>query len=371
MTVTFFTNYLNHHQVWVADELFNLLGEDFKFVATRLPNRYELKGGGDFSDRPYLIQIDATPEVQQQIRGLIETSDVCIFGADSQELAKHRKNGLSFEIGERWFKKGFRNIFSPSFLRWFFNYNRYYRHRNYYKLCAGGFVAKDDRMVGCYKNRHFKWGYFTNPSVSSKFDFARHSPVRLMWCGRFIDWKHPEVAINLAIRLRRANKRFKLDMYGTGPLLQPMQIMVEENNLKDCVVLHGYVNNSEIQSAMKTSDIFLLTSDREEGWGAVVNEAMSAGCAVVACKEIGSVPYLIIEDYNGATFTSGNIDELTSEVFSLMVNPDKLANMKRNAQEFIRQVWSPQKAAESLVHLIEDLQVGRECSILQGPCSKA
>ena len=29
MTVTFFINYLNHHQLPVADELYRLLGENF------------------------------------------------------------------------------------------------------------------------------------------------------------------------------------------------------------------------------------------------------------------------------------------------------------------------------------------------------
>jgi glycosyltransferase involved in cell wall biosynthesis len=39
--------------------------------------------------------------------------------------------------------------------------------------------------------------------------------------------------------------------------------------------------------------VFIFTSDRNEGWGAVLNEAMGSGCAVVAADLIGSVPYLI------------------------------------------------------------------------------
>ena len=40
-------------------------------------------------------------------------------------------------------------------------------------------------------------------------------------------------------------------------------------------------------------------SGRKEGWGAVVNEAMSSGCAVVADAEAGSVPYLIENSKDG------------------------------------------------------------------------
>lgn len=34
-------------------------------------------------------------------------------------------------------------------------------------------------------------------------------------------------------------------------------------------------------------------------------------------------------------------------------------------------MWSPKKAAEALLTLINDLQNNRECSILNGPCSQS
>lgn len=46
MTVSFFFNYLNHHQVCVADEMYGILGEDFTFVATLPRKGQELKGKG-------------------------------------------------------------------------------------------------------------------------------------------------------------------------------------------------------------------------------------------------------------------------------------------------------------------------------------
>lgn len=51
MTITFYLVVLNHHQVGVADELFNLLGDGFKFVA--LTEKNESKGDStDYSTRP-------------------------------------------------------------------------------------------------------------------------------------------------------------------------------------------------------------------------------------------------------------------------------------------------------------------------------
>ena len=53
---------------------------------------------------------------------------------------------------------------------------------------------------------------------------------------------------------------------------------------------------------MERADIYLATSDRQEGWGAVINEAMNSGCAVVADHMMGAVPYLISHEENGMIY---------------------------------------------------------------------
>lgn len=40
--------------------------------------------------------------------------------------------------------------------------------------------------------------------------------VNILWCARFIDWKHPELAILLAQRLKDNKYNFHLDMIGKG-----------------------------------------------------------------------------------------------------------------------------------------------------------
>lgn len=78
-------------------------------------------------------------------------------------------------------------------------------------------------------------------------------------------------------------------------------------NVGDCVSLIGNMPNDEILALMQKSHIFIFTSDRNEGWGAVLNEAMSNGCAVVASNMIGAAPYLIKQGENGYIFKSGDV----------------------------------------------------------------
>ena len=95
---------------------------------------------------------------------------------------------------------------------------------------------------------------------------------------------------------------------------------------------------------MRESSIFLFTSNRQEGWGAVLNEAMGAGCACVAGDEIGSAPYLIRDGENGFLFKSCNLDDLTKKVRLLL---DDVALRKRvsvAAYRTMQDEWSPKAA---------------------------
>ena len=122
---------------------------------------------------------------------------------------------------------------------------------------------------------------------------------------------------------------------------------------------------------MKQHDIFLFTSDSNEGWGAVANEAMSQGCVLVGSDAIGSIPYLVKDGENGCIFCSMDIESLYRTVSYLLDNPEERERISIRAQEDMRNVWSPAAAARNLLTLISGIQAGKECSIPEGPGSIA
>ena len=380
MKLVFFSNYLNHHQVLVADELYKRLGNEYCFVATLPVNKTELKGGADYSSRPYCILASQSEESHQKAIELAKDAEVCVFGASSQEYAVERSRqmncGLSFEYGERWLKRGWLNLLSPTLRHWWKNYFLFYRHKPFYKLCCSGFVSQDDEKLRAYKNRHYKWGYFTLVDEdfeveASSQDASTSEITPLMWCGRFLKLKHPELPVLMAAKLKEKGFNFQLDFYGTGSEENKTKNLVDSLGLNDVIKFYGALPNEEILRDMRKHRIFLFTSDKNEGWGAVANESMANGCVLVASDAIGSSPYLIEEGFNGFMFKSCDVESLTEKVEWLLTHPTELAQMKRNAYVHMRDVWSPRMAAEALLRLIDDLTNGRDTSIVEGPCSKA
>lgn len=388
--IAFFLNRLNHHQVQVADELYALLGDKYKFVELCEPNEGSQKGDKtDYSSKPYLVQAWKSESDKIIAQNIAITFDACVFGTLASypfQKLRLKENKLSFEVSERWLKRGMKNVVSPTISRMFLTYwmEGWYK-KPLYKLCSSAFAASDHKLLGMYKGKCYKWGYFTKveKSVEASTDVSTSEITPLMWCSRFLMLKHPELPILMAKRLKDKGYKFILDMYGSGEYEEASKSFVRSLGLSDIVKFHGNVPNNQVHDGMRNAEIFLFTSDRYEGWGAVANESMSEGCVLVASNHIGSAPYLIKDNENGFLFTSSKVncsfdnpdidalESLTSKVEWLLDHPHERKMMQKNATNSIQKIWSPQNAASSLLTLIDNLTNNKEMSIMEGPCSKA
>lgn len=385
MKLIFYSLILNHHQACIADEFFNLLGDDYAFVETA--ECHDSKGGAaDYSKRPYLIKAWSSRTEYAKAMQMALKADVCVFSGYEAlpfERARMKRGLLSFDMGERMLKRGWLNLASPRILKMVMAYHLGgWSKKPIYKLCCSAFGKGDQYKLHSFRDRCYKWGYFIDvPTVVSNGMFVvDKSRVKFMWCARFLKLKHPELIIKMAQNLKREGYGFHLDIYGDEGNAAPseevytrndLERLTEEYGVKDVVTFHGNKPNDEIIKAMQEHDVFLFTSDQREGWGAVVNESMANGCAVISSNVIGSTGYLVKEGRTGFSFNNLNSDSLTEKAKWLLKHPAELEQMKKQAYAQMRDIWSPRKAAEALLKLIDDLKNGHETSILKGPCSKA
>ena len=245
-------------------------------------------------------------------------------------------------------------------------------------LAASAYTCRDVNAIGAYIGKVFKWGYFTRVDefpleACKKLDASsEESTPHIMWCARFLRWKHPELPVMLAKRLKDKGYKFHIDMYGSGEELNATMQLAQNLAVDDKVSFCGNLPNEDILNQMRQHEIFLFTSDRNEGWGAVLNESMSNGCAVVASNLIGSVPFLIQNGKNGLIFKSEDIDSLEKNVTYLLDHPSRRIEIAKNAILTMRSVWSPKNASKSFFELVEALTTKNSALIPKnGPCSKA
>ncbi len=374
MQIVFVSNFYNHHQKPFCDAMARLTSGGFAFVATTPMPEERIRLGYHMEQIPSYVYFSYKDQESAQVcKHLIQEADVAIWGAAPKELFQERlaQEKLTFLYHERIYKRGVPWHKLP--LHIWKGFRSWGRHKSLYLLCAGAYVAGDYARLGTFLGKVYKWGYF--PSVK-EHDLPAllegKEPRSILWCGRMIDWKHPELPIQLAARLKQEGYQFQVKLVGNGRMEHSLREAIEENHLKDCVQLVGAMKPDQVRVHMEKAGIFIFTSDRNEGWGAVLNEAMNSGCAVVASHAIGAVPYMLEHEQNGLIYQDGNFESLYHAVKKLLDHPELCKELGERAYITTKEQWNADIAAERLLALIGQLQAHGSCGLFEnGPCSKA
>lgn len=362
--LVFVSNYFNHHQKALADEFVRIFGDDYAFVAMTPFNQKRLAiGYKDMNQAPFVLRAYDSPESAQEAQNLINESECVIVGGMPVSVVSSRLalGKMTFMQSERFFKGPFLKDIAR-----FVKYRRYSGGRTqakdprakFYLLCASAFAAWDYNVCGLFRGKAYRWGYFPEVKHYDDVDglISRKEKGRILWAGRFLDWKHPDLAVRLAENLKAQGKSFRLKIVGSGEMQETIARMISAKNLHDCVELTGALPVDQVRTEMEKASIFLFTSDRGEGWGVVANESMNSGCVLVAADRIGAVPYLVKNDHNGLLFRDRDIDDLTEKVSALLDAPARISQLGRNAYETVSGLWSAENAARRFVELAERLR---------------
>lgn len=375
MKIVLASNYLNVHQRPFCEAMLSALGAgNFTFVASTPFNELRLKSGyEDMNQAPFVVR--AYEDYLAAERAVLE-ADVLIgmpySNPDLVELRMNKTDGLTFVYSERLLKRGlwFR-FFLPKVARVHSAFTKYRDRTNFHVLCASAFTSYDLSLFGFPSSRCWKWGYFPTVTEKHGLNELRETHTTLLWTGRLIQWKRPYWPVVLAERLMHEGRDFHLTMIGDGEMRSELEAYIRDNGLLNHVTMTGSIPNLAVHQIMAKSDIFLFTSNRVEGWGAVLNEAMGNGCVPVASSLIGSVPYLINDGFNGRVFPDGRQEAMYCRVADIVDDREVMHCMGERARSTMTSLWNPKHAVESLIELSDCLLSGEAPSISEGPCSPA
>lgn len=376
MKLVFASNFFNHHQKPISDALSKLDGVEYYFLSfSPMPDERKNMGYDDHNDPLYVIRAYESDEARNRCQQLIDEADAVIYGSVPPRYLLKRiwSNKLVLYYSERPLKKGNQILkFIPRLLMW---HIKYPNRKKIYLLCASAYTAGDFAKFGLFKNKTYKWGYFPETIRYDSVEemIARKEKNHILWCGRFLDWKHPDDALIVAKKLRDAGCSFRMSFIGGGEMDERLRAMAAEYQLEDYVHFLGTMPPEKVRSYMEKAGIFLFTSDRKEGWGAVLNEAMNSGCAVIGSNEIGAVPYLIQDGSSGLVYDSGNTDMLYEKTKCFLENPEYQKKLGIKAYERMESMWNSEVASHRLASLILSLLEDRKDAqhFEEGPCSKA
>ena len=321
MKLVFHSLYVSPHHLSFAREVATQLGShEFRYIYVKPLTEERLKlGWGDTSQD--WISFAETNES----RDLLETCDVLVSGIRDIDLFERRcqQGLLTVYSNERWFKPiplfgllipGWLRLFVPWYLRMAWRYVRLLRSdqpfyyfpisvwaaRDMALMCrwfgkitferrAGGRVWAGGRLIEKFR----MCAYFVDSSsqkncVSQTKIISKERTV--LWVGRIIDVKRVGDIVNAVLLAMKKGVRIKLDIYGHGADEQRVRELAKGH---DNIQFHDPVPISEVRKIMREHDIYVLSSNAIEGWGAVINEAMEEGIRAIGTFDAGASSTLL------------------------------------------------------------------------------
>lgn len=378
-TLAFFSNYFNHHQKALCDELYKRLGEGFHFIETEPMEGFRSDmGWGKEEVPPYVLRSYESEQNEKEANRLAEESDVLIMGTAPERYIKKRleKNGLIFRYSERPLKEGRWKIFVPYLAKKFYVNHISNRNKSIYCLCAGAFVSSDFKfLLNSYKDKCYKFGYFPFPEAKTWEELSalkmQNDRIRILWCGRFLKLKRADLLIRACARAKDEGCDFELELVGNGEEERHLKKLVRENGLDGQTAFMGYLSPEETRAEMEKADIYVCTSNKLEGWGAVIYEGLSAGCAVIATSMAGATPFLVKDGQTGLVYRSGSVKSLSDKLISCLKDMEGSRMMGRRAYDEMHDSWNPDTAAERVLSVAGRLLKGERFFYEDGPMSEA
>lgn len=386
MRVVFISCYMSPHQKPFCDEMYHILGKEFTFIATQPIDEERTSMGWSSDKADYIIYAYQDKHNEEIAYNTANAADVVIIGSapDSYIVSRLRAGKVTFKYSERFYKTGLNLKKIPHAMVGAWLHHGRFQKYPLYMLCASAYTPADAAIFHNYIGRTYKWGYFPKAKEYDVVELMRkklsvtsagwkHPQASILWAGRLIGWKHPDASIELAASLKEKGYSFKMSIIGNGEMEAKLHEMIRRKGVEDCVEMLGAMSPDEVRSHMERADVFLFTSDFNEGWGAVLNESMNSGCAVVASHAIGSVPFLIRDGENGLIYENGNQRQLEERVESLIRNSGYRKKLGVNAYEGIVNTWNADAAAERFIALSQALLNGKAADSIfkEGPCSRA
>lgn len=387
MKLAYCTNIWNHHQGPVATELAKLLGSaNFKLLLHQpLDHKYSvnrIKMGWNLipPDEPWIMGPPKTCEEvdYSEYVKFVAGADVMIYSdmvpyVTTELLRNRNKMGrINMMMGERVFKIPLPmwKYFSPRELLSRLVQHRYFECGNVHFLTMGNGCVDDLSYYHACRGRIWRWGYLTQASP----EFCRkpiRGKVKIGWCGRMIDWKRVDLIIK-AIGLLPDSVRncIEVVLLGDGDQRSVLKKLVASQGLENVIGFRDPVSSVEANDFMRDLDIYIFPSNRQEGWGAALLEAMDKGCAVIANRMAGSTLEVVSDGDNGLIFDDGNERQLSEHILFLVTHETERRRMGKQAWETIKQ-WSPEFGARRLIRLTEALLSGSFSDIPTiGICAK-
>lgn len=170
-------------------------------------------------------------------------------------------------------------------------------------------------------------------------------PHKFLYVGRFENAKGLDILVQAWEHLKNERKDWELVIIGNGSLKSFL------NKQKD-ITIKEFMQPAELINEIETAGCFILPS-RYEPWALVLHEFSAAGLPIICSDVCGAAPVFVIQNYNGYTFTSQNVNSLIEQMKRIINSSDeKLLDMSNKSHQLGQKI-NPEIVAASFLSALK------------------
>lgn len=227
-----------------------------------------------------------------------------------------------------------------------------WRYTNY----IDKFFVMGDEYVWYYKMWSKKWDVI--PFMYCTEWRERNLPVpdaeklKVLYVGSLSHRKNvSELLCALKSLPRDRQQEFFVGIVGNGDKREELENLVSQEEYNIDTKFYGGQRMEDIPAIMQEYDVLVLSS-LHDGWGAVVNEALTLGLYVICSNKCGA-KYLLKEVQQGCVYKSGDSSDLQHVLLKCLCDKEKIRTSVSQRIEWARRNISGKAVANYLLnHLI-------------------
>ncbi len=194
-------------------------------------------------------------------------------------------------------------------------------------------ISPSQWLLDYYRRRGFfngsKLSVLPNPVIFKKVKKQQEAEdssgkIKLLYAGQLENLKGIVFLIEACKKIKLSN--WQLLIIGAGSLEDKVKALVEGDNRFYFI---GRLEHDQLIDFYRQVDLTIVPSLCYENSPTVIYESLVANVPVIA-SDIGGIPEIIKDDYNGFTFAPGNEKNLIEVLEHFLSHPENILDLKKN-----------------------------------------
>lgn len=230
-------------------------------------------------------------------------------------------------------------------------------HNSYLKAKAPIFSKADTIRLKKYKNNCYYTalskfiqnevdlnfvGVVHNGISLGKYPFSKNGGNDLLYVGRMIESKGPDLAIEIAKKTKKDIKLLGDIRAGKQNQIfwEKLKEKIDESKVIDYV---GFVSYEKVSKYYQDAKILVVSIREPESFGLTMVESMACGTPVIAF-DVGGVREIIKDGDTGYICPSGDVEAMVRAVEKIyQMSEDEYQNMRRVCRKHVEENFSSKK----------------------------